>query len=264
MAPGEVVPLDFNYALVILSYTIAVFGSYVALTAAARIRGDASGSIHVVYVGVAAVALGGVGIWSMHFIAMQAQMFPFGLHFDYVKTALSLCIAIGLSGWALWYVARDRFTIFRCLFGGLLAGSGAVLMHYMGVFAMGMPAIIIWDVPVVALSVVVAITAAAAALWLAFNVVSTLQRVFAALVMGAAITGMHYIGTVAATVVCTTSDAGVADGIAGKSLPYITFLLSAVVLLAMYWQLRRTSIQYRAELAARVDALIAPVDTQAT
>jgi len=263
MSPGDIVPLSFNYGLVVLSYLIAVAGSFVALVCAARIRNADAGDVRKGYIALAAIALGGVGIWSMHFIGMQAQAFPFGLRFGYIPTTFSLLIAIICSGIAFWFVGRSSFSTINCLIGGSILGIGVAAMHYMGVFAMKMPAEITWNTGLIALSVLIAIAAASAALWLAFNIESLKQRSFAALLMGGAVCGMHYTGTAAGVVICTTPTTDSAGGFGGMSLPYITFLLSTVVLLAMRWQLRRTSIQYRAELAARMDALIKPMDKTA-
>ena len=260
MLPGDIVPLSFNHGLIVLSYVIAVAGSFAALVCAARIRSIDAGLMRSCYIGLAAISLGGVGIWSMHFIGMQAQMFPFGLRFGYLPTILSLAVAIICSGISFWFVARSSFSIINCLIGGSILGVGVAAMHYIGVFAMKMPAVIAWDTGLIALSVVIAIAAASAALWLAFNIESTKQRVLAALIMGGAVCGMHYTGAAAGVVICTTPSPDNLTGFGGMSLPYMTFFLSAAVLVAMRWQLRRTSIQYRAELAARMDALIKPVD----
>ena len=74
MNPGDVVPLSFNGGLVALSFLTAVLGSYVALLAAVGIRTETQdGDIRLGYILIGAVAMGGVGIWSMHFIGMQAR-----------------------------------------------------------------------------------------------------------------------------------------------------------------------------------------------
>jgi len=260
MNPGDIVPLTFSYGLVALSYVIAVAGAYVALVCAARIRSIDAGPMRTGYIVLAAVALGGVGIWSMHFIGMQAQTFPFGLVFGVFPTLSGLLIAIICSGVAFWYVARAPFSTINCIVGGTIAGIGVAAMHYMGVFAMKIPARIDWNVGLVMFSILVAIAAASAALWLAFNIESVRQRVMAAFLMGAAVCGMHYTGTAAGTVICTTPLAVVPEGLGGMSLPYMTFFLSAGLLLALRLQLRRTSIQYRAVLAARMDTLIDPTE----
>lgn len=263
MAPGDIVPLSFDLGLTVLSYITAVAGSFAALVCASRIRSIDAGHMRTGYIVLAAIALGGVGVWSMHFIGMQAQRFPFDLRFGYIPTVLSLLIAIICSGFAFWYVARSSFSTVNCAGGGFILGIGVVAMHYMGVFAMNVPATINWSSGLVVLSILIAIAAASAALWLAFNIESLSQRALAALLMGGAVCGMHYTGAAAGQFICATPVDGAESGFGGMSLPYMTFFLSAAVLIAMQWQLRRTSIQYRAELAARMDALIKPLDKTA-
>ena len=239
MNPGDVVPLSFNGGLVALSFLTAVLGSYVALLAAVGIRTETQdGDIRLGYILIGAVAMGGVGIWSMHFIGMQAQDLPFLVGYQVGLTVLSFLVAAGFSGWAFWYVGRDRFTIGRCLVGGLAAGLGVAAMHYVGISAMRMPAVFLWNLPLVVLSVLIAVIAASAALWLAFNTQNELQRAGAAVLMAVAVCGMHYTGAAAARW-CAPRRDGTGMQIGGVLLPYIAFGLSAVVLVLMRWHLQR-------------------------
>lgn len=256
MTPGDIVPLSFHDGLAALSYAVAALGSYVALLAATRIRGLREGRVHMGYVAVAAFAMGGVGVWSMHFIGMQAQILPFQVEYQVGLTLLSFVVAVLFSGTAFWYVGRRRFTLVRCLAGGILAGLGMAAMHYIGMGAMRMPADIVWNPALVAVSVGVAIAAASIALWMAFNIQSEWQRPMAAMVMAIAVCGMHYTSVAGGSVVCTTAYAADSRQMGGALLPYLVFILSALALVAIRWQLHRTSEQYRTILAARVDALL--------
>lgn len=250
MNPGDIVPLSFHAGLVALSFLIAVLGSYVALLAAVGIRAETrDGEIRIGYIIIGALAMGGVGIWSMHFIGMQAQQLPFEVGYQTGLTALSFLVAAGFSGWAFWYVGRDRFTFTRCLVGGLAAGLGVAAMHYVGISAMRMPAVFMWNLPMVVLSVLIAVIAASAALWLAFNTQNEFQRAAAAILMAVAVCGMHYTGVAAGTVVCTTPREFSSMQIGGVMLPYIAFALSAVMLLVMRWHLQRASRRFRAPCA---------------
>ncbi|MFC5497632.1 MHYT domain-containing protein [Caenimonas terrae] len=62
-----------------------------------------------------------------------------------------------------------------------------------------------WSIGLVGLSVLIAIVAAIAALWLAFNTNTWLARGGAALLMGVAVCAMHYTGMAAADLICTTA-----------------------------------------------------------
>lgn len=257
MQPGDIVPLGFQNGLVILSFVTAFLGSYVALVAAGHIRrSGAEAGAHLGYVAVCALALGGVAIWGMHFIGMQAQLLPFAVGYNAGLTFISFCVAVGFSGFALWYVGSTRFHAGRCLVGGLLAGAGVAAMHYIGIAAMRMPALLQWSLPLVVASVAIAVAAAAAALWLAFNLTSEWQRLGAALVMACAVCGMHYVGVAAGTIVCTASTPSVGWQLGGGTLPYVAFVLCGSTLLFLRWQLHRSVRLHRASMAAHVDTLI--------
>lgn len=262
MTSGEIVPLSFHGGLVALSFFVAVLGSYVAMLAAAGIRAETrDGEIRFGYILIGAVAMGGVGIWSMHFIGMQAQNLPFDVGYQFDLTLLSFLVAAGFSGWAFWFVGRQRFTFLRCLTGGVATGLGVVSMHYVGMSAMRMPAVLAWDLPMVTASVFIAVVAASAALWLAFNTQNERQRAGAAILMAVAICGMHYTGAAAGTVVCTTSREYSGAQIGGAMLPYIAFALSVATTLLMRWHLQRASRRFGVRTAQRIDSIIesAPV-----
>jgi NO-binding membrane sensor protein with MHYT domain len=110
-------------------------------------------------------------------------------------------------------------------------------MHYMGMYAMNMRATMQWDWSIVGLSVAIAIVAAAAALWLAFNLKRHLHRLAAALVMGVAVCAMHYTGMSAVTLICTAQAPASPWKIMGGSLDITVFVTSALVLLYIYWVL---------------------------
>ncbi len=78
--------------------------------------------------------------------------------------------------------------------GGGITGLGVGAMHYAGMYAMKSDASISYDGRIVALSMVIAVVAATAALWFTLHVRGTLVTVAAALVMGVAVSGMHYTG----------------------------------------------------------------------
>lgn len=263
MSPGEIVPLSFDGGLVALSFLIAALGSYVALLAAAGIRAETQdGEIRGGYIVIGAVAMGGVGIWGMHFIGMLAQNLPFEVGYQIGLTILSFLVAAGFSGWAFWYVGRERFSFTRCLIGGCAAGFGVASMHYVGMSAARMPAVLLWNLPLVVLSVLIAVAAATAALWLAFNTQNERQRIGAAILMAVAVCGMHYTGAAAGAVICTAKNDAGGRYIGGAMLPYIAFALSIVTLLLMRWHLQRASQRFRARMAQRIDSIIesAPVE----
>ncbi len=187
-----------NSILVIMSVAIAILASYTALDLAARIRAS-SGWMRRVWLGTAAVAMGG-GIWAMHFVAMLAFSMPgMEIGYDLTLTLLSLLTAIAVTGTGFTVMAGSQGSTPRLVAAGLFMGLGVVAMHYMGMAAMRMAGAISYDRLWFGASVLIAIGAATAALWLASRNRGQAEKIAAAVVMGGAIAGMHYAGMKAAT-----------------------------------------------------------------
>jgi NO-binding membrane sensor protein with MHYT domain len=185
--------------LVALSVLVAGFASYTALDLGGRVA-LAQGPTHRIWLVAAALTMGG-GIWSMHFVAMLAFMLPVPVSYDVGLTVLSLVLAIlGTSG-SFYVISRPGAWRPRLVLSGVFMAFAILSMHYTGMAAMRGPVELSYEPLWVALSVIVAIGAATAALWLAFGTKSPGQKLAAAIVMGLAISGMHYTGMRAA--ICT-------------------------------------------------------------
>ena len=192
---------SYSTSLVVISLCVAILASYTALDLAGRIA-TAKGRAVYLWITGGAVAMG-IGIWSMHFIGMLALRLPFALGFDVAITLFSLLIAVLSSGFALWLVSQPRLPAWQLAFGALVMGAGIASMHYTGMAAMRMTPGIDYDPTLFGASLVIAVVASGAALWIAFNLRGNtpfvrLARGGAAVVMGVAIVGMHYTGMAAA------------------------------------------------------------------
>jgi NO-binding membrane sensor protein with MHYT domain len=196
-------PVATSYQLgyVTLSYAISVLGGFVALWSAQRIRRE-DGEISFVNALAAGLALGGIGVWSMHFMGILALKLDAATSFSLWETLVSLVAAVIGSALALAYVARAPDRVGRLLGAGFVLGMGVVVMHYLGMDGMKIAGYIRWDWGIVAVSAVIAVVAATAALWLAFNTSGGIARIAAALVMGVAVCAMHYTGMAAADFIC--------------------------------------------------------------
>jgi NO-binding membrane sensor protein with MHYT domain len=202
---NPVVSSQYQLAYVVLSFAISVLGSFVALTAATRMR-QRNGRISLLNTASAGLALGGIGVWAMHFIGMVALKLDLATGYSMTETLVSLLAAVGAAALALHFVAARPDHLPRLLVAGFLLGMGVVVMHYLGMFGMRFGGFIRWDFLVVALSALIAVVAATAALWLAFNTRSIGLRAMAAVLMGVAVCSMHYTGMHAAEFVCTTAN----------------------------------------------------------
>ncbi len=182
--------------LVALSILVAGFASYAALDLGGR-AAPAQGPTHRIWLAAAALIMGG-GIWSMHFVAMLAFMLPMPMSYDVGLTVLSLILAILAASAAFYVISRPGVSRLRLVLSGGFMGIAIFGMHYTGMAAMRGPVELSYDSLWFALSVIFAIGAATAALWLAFRSTEAGQKLAAAIVMGLAISGMHFIGMRAA------------------------------------------------------------------
>ncbi len=192
---------SYSQSLVFFSLLVAVLASYTALDMAGRLA-TAQGRVARWWLAGGAAAMG-LGIWSMHFIGMLAFKLPIPIGYDLAITVYSLAVSVGASAYALWLVSRPQLPTRRLFAGALLMGLGIAAMHYLGMAAMRMQPGIDYDPLWFIASLLIAIGAAGAALWIAFRLRvegrnTRRLRGAASLVMGLAIVGMHYTGMAAA------------------------------------------------------------------
>lgn len=231
-----------DYYLVTLSIVVAVIASFTALSLAGRVRA-ARDRVRRVWLAAAAVALGG-GIWSMHFVAMLAFSMPgMPMSYDLAQTLLSLALAVGFTGGGLALIDWSAPTTSRTLSAGLFIGIGVAGMHYVGMAAMRIPATLHYDPNWVAISIVIAIAAATAAVWLATRNQQTGRRAAAALTMGAAISGMHYSGMFAATFARSAAQIDEAGGVASLGQALLAVAISLVTLLVLLLALAAVQVE---------------------
>lgn len=186
-----------DHLLTILSVFIAIFASYTALDLANSVS-VAKGRSRIAWMLGGSMAMG-VGIWSMHFIAMLAFSLPgVPIAYDVLELILSVVVAIFASFITLFIVSRGNNSTAAYVVGSLTMGAAIAGMHYIGIASMRMSAGIHWNVPLVGLSLVIAVVASFGALWLAFRFRDDLTyrgfwlRGAGGVVMGIAISGMHF------------------------------------------------------------------------
>ena len=235
---------SYNFWLVVLSIVVASLASYVALDLASRVvaaRGTKASS-YWLFGGALSM---GTGIWSMHFIGMLAFELPIRMSYNIPVTLLSLLIAIVVSGFALRTVSRGTLDLSSLLVGGLLMGLGIASMHYSGMAAMQVQPPISYDSALFIASILIAIGASVTALWIAFQLRSeTILSAFwkkggSALVMGAAITGMHYTAMAAANfapdTICTVNPQDInISWLAGAVSGFTILFLTATLVVSMF------------------------------
>lgn len=242
---------SYNAFIVVISVLVAMLASFTALDMAGRVA-TSTGKVALVWLLGGGFAMG-IGIWAMHFIGMLSMDLDMMMSYDARLTALSAGIAVCASIFALWLVCHGELPLPRLAGGAIVLGSGIVAMHYTGMAALMLSQGIVWNWGWVLISVIIALAASVAALWLAFKLreghegrVATL-RVCASVVMGAAIAGMHYTGMMAAEFPAGSHsmDAGVNSNWLAMVVTVVTLAILGITLLVSMLDARmqaRTSI----------------------
>ncbi|WP_280495218.1 MHYT domain-containing protein [Nocardia farcinica] len=184
----------FSHGLLtpVVAYLLSFTGSLLGLRCMTRVR---TASPFDGWLIAASVAIGGTGIWVMHFVAMLGfRIHGASIKYDVPVTLASAIIAMLVVWIGLCLAQQPRLGQQALVVGGVVTGLGVAAMHYSGMYAMKTDVEIGYEWSKVALSLVIAVVAATAALWFTLNVRGTLSTIGAALVMGLAVAGMHYTG----------------------------------------------------------------------
>ncbi|XQM38390.1 EAL domain-containing protein [Cupriavidus sp. H19C3] len=247
---------SYDALLVLFSLLVATLASYTALDLAGRIASARARQAQAWLAG-GALAMG-LGIWSMHFVGMLAFRLPIPLGYDVGITVLSLAIAVVASAFALHLVCQEHLPWQRLLMGALVLGGAVASMHYTGMAALRMDPGISYHPSLFALSILIAVAASGAALWIAFRLRRNMPRVYqlrmgAAVIMGGAIAAMHYTGMAAAQFpsgsICRAATTGVDSNALALPILVITVCVLAVALITSILDMRlemQTSLMARA------------------
>jgi NO-binding membrane sensor protein with MHYT domain len=234
---------NFSYGLLTpgLAYVMSCLGAFIGLRCTTRARAY-EGAARARWLLLGGTSIGSTGIWVMHFIAMLGFTIP-GETIDYnvPVTILSLLVAVAIVCAGLLIAGFGRSQYGSLLLGGLITGMGVACMHYLGMAAMRMPGKVTYDPLLFLLSAAIAVVAATAALWAALRLRGVLATLAASLIMGLAVSGMHYTGMAAMRMYPASGPAGMVMGGGGGAsaesfllplvigISIVSFLLSATV-----------------------------------
>jgi PAS domain S-box-containing protein len=232
---------SYDPLFVTASLVVACLVAFAALQLAGRVRSE-SGAIRRGWLAAGGTVVG-IGIWGTHFVGMLALHLPVAIGYDVPLLLLSLLLAIAVSLLALAVINRPELGPRQLIPGAILIGGGVAGVQYVGMASMRMDAAVRYSPWLVAASVFVAVVATVAGLRLAFRfrsdltVRGTLLKVFGAIILGAALSGMHYTAMTAARFVPGESLAGsmnylVGSGELGETVVEVTILILAIALIA--------------------------------
>lgn len=269
--PADPLLLSGNYdpSLVLLSFLIAIFASAMAIHVTAQTISVHKKSLRLLMLGSGSIALGG-GVWSMHFIGMLAFALCTDVSYDFEVTALSMLPSVAASWVALELISKKRISLPQLLLGGVLMGAGIGTMHYSGMAAMQMSVALRYDLSMFLLSILVAVVLAILALWIRFglkrfNLSPNWLTLLSSIVMGAAITGMHYTGMAAARFVppagfSADNQTGELPVILAMGVTFTTLMISSLVvainLLLKYREVSALAKLNESRLLAMMDTAV--------
>jgi two-component system, sensor histidine kinase and response regulator len=234
----------YDYRLVALSIAIAILAAYATLDLSGRMT-VAHGKARLAWLSGGAFALG-IGIWSMHYMGMEAFRLPVPVGYDWPTVLLSMVAAVLASAVALFVVTQSRLTMPTAVAGSLLMGGGIASMHYIGMHAMRMAAMCVYSGWVVALSILLGIVISFVAIRLTFAAREqgspwAWRKSGNAILMGLAIPVVHYVGMAAVTFVSAPvqnselkhaidiSDLGLAGIVLGTLLILLLVFVTAAI-----------------------------------
>ncbi|WP_144510460.1 EAL domain-containing protein [Bacillus sp. FJAT-22090] len=192
---------EYSIPIVLLSIIIAVVASYTALSMNERANKNSFFNRNF-WLMLASLAMG-FGIWSMHFVGMSAFSLPLEMSYNKLLTIFSILPAMLASFLAFYLANLPKRTFWSYSIAGFAMGIGISSMHYIGMYAMKMDIIYTYDKLLFATSIVIAVVVSLIAIY----IFSALQRymvnrfiqLLTSMVMGLAISSMHYTGMAALT-----------------------------------------------------------------
>jgi NO-binding membrane sensor protein with MHYT domain len=252
---------NFTYGALnpVLAYLASCVGCFAGLRCTTRARA-LTGAARARWLTAAALAIGTTGIWVMHFIAMLGFTIPGQqIRYNVPITILSMLIAVIVVGIGIFIVGFSRPGAWPpLLLGGAIIGIGVACMHYIGMAAIRVPDSLNYNPVVVAASVVIAVIAGTAALWAALRLDSLWSAIIASMIMGVAVSSMHYTGMAALSAHAAAPGLTVSYAWAASAeallLPLILGLSSVGLIFSTVLSLSPTAAEMveEAELMARI------------
>ncbi|GJN72378.1 hypothetical protein PLICBS_006451 [Purpureocillium lilacinum] len=202
---GQLVPYDFHAGFVCLSYAISLIGTSTTLELIRR-RTSHRGLHNLLLLVGAAISMGGIAIWSMHFIGNRAIYMlngqeSFQIAYSTSLTVLSILVPILVLILAFLAVSGNgRIRWWRIGLAGLLSGGAICGMHYLADSSISNYTSS-YKVPNVVGSAIIAVSASATALAVFFVFEATWKGVWwkrlgCAMILAGAVSGMHWCAAV--------------------------------------------------------------------
>lgn len=193
----KVIEADYNYFLVILSLLVASFAAYALLVALEQtwLVGTNKALKHWKILGS---VVSGLGIWAMHFTGMLAFMLPIPVSFDVGLTILSVFTPMVGAYFSIRLLAKQDFSFVTVQCSALCLTIGLTSMHFIGIEAIKIEAIMYYDPLLFIAYIVSAHLLATVIIYLVIKFHSVTRHVFITKIIistfiGIALVCMHYV-----------------------------------------------------------------------
>jgi signal transduction histidine kinase len=232
----EVLIGSYDLRAVVLSIVIAILGAYAGLDLAERVTAARGrGRLHWLVGGVTATA---IGIWSMHYTAMLGFRVPVPTQYDGPASFLSFLSAFFAAVVSLFVVTRAQMERRQVFLGSLFMGAGISGLHYIAMGAMRAPVMYHYDQAIVALSIAFAVGLSFLSLRLMFffrggDRGMKGRRAAGIVLLGTAISVMHYTGMAALTVTRSSAPVDLSHAVPISLLEVVAIGSIAVTLLGV-------------------------------
>lgn len=257
---------EYSLPMVALSVCIAIVASFTGFRVATHTSESHHSTRRHILIALGSLALG-VGIWAMHFIGMLAFELCAPVSYDAPRTFLSFIPGVFAAFVALRSLSSGDVKVKQILLAGILMGGGIGAMHYSGMTAMTMTPLLRYDLFYFSLSIFVAILLAMLSLWIKYGLSGFMARrklpginMLASVVMGLAITGMHYFGMLAARFVAppgmetSAQSSSISYVLAGYVSFFTLLMVGAVLFLTLLF--RYMDISEKAESSRRTQLVL--------
>ncbi|WP_051366814.1 MHYT domain-containing protein [Hamadaea tsunoensis] len=231
---AEIHQFAYGWLTPVLAVVLGFAGSLTGLTCTSRARTAASRGRRFRWLTLGTLAIGGAGVWLMHFMALLGFDVPASpLRIATGPTAASFLLALAAVGGGLFLVVNGRPRTSRIVLGGFFTGTGLIATHYIGVYAVHVAGQVSFDGPLVIASVMIAVAAATVALWCAVSVRGWRPLLITSFLMALAVAGMHYTAMAAVRVTLDRTVVPPGAGLTPAVLSVPTFAAAAVLILAL-------------------------------
>jgi NO-binding membrane sensor protein with MHYT domain len=184
---------SYGYLTLPIAFLVSMTGSALGLLVARHARRHDHAGRRAMWLIVAAFAIGGTGIWVMHFVAMVGfAVEDAALLYDPLLTTLSAFVAVAVVACGLLVIGLGRYSTLKLALAGLFAGAGVAAMHYLGMAAVSAEVVLTHRIGYVIAAVAIAVVAATTALWLSWRLERAASIWLGSVVMALAVNLMHY------------------------------------------------------------------------